>query len=297
MFISTSRKFAWEYQLPNVFRTIALFSTTIKPNQKANPVLCAQTPIAVSRARRYDSLIMAKRKSQSQSQSTAAQGAAITTVPIHPPPFDDDPAPPPKRRASQRRISQQNPATGSTNPDKNANVLDAPEALRASPDGDGTMNLEAAGMDVQKQVKEEDSDSPLSDLQDVEEPVEQKKGKGKAKGKGVIAASVKKEDKEASKKPAVVAKDNKQATKEPQFLDPEAEGDEEADEEEIQAALSRPPPVNSNYLPLPWKGRLGYVSLVHTFDHSGSLLKIFRLACAHIFAFRTLPSLALGPVE
>ena len=44
--------------------------------------------------------------------------------------------------------------------------------------------------------------------------------------------------------------------------DPEAEGAEEADEEEIKEALSRPPPVNSDYLPLPWKGRLGYVCLV-----------------------------------
>jgi hypothetical protein len=42
--------------------------------------------------------------------------------------------------------------------------------------------------------------------------------------------------------------------------DPEAEGDELADEDEIKEALSRPPPVNSDYLPLPWKGRLGYVS-------------------------------------
>ena len=215
MLISTSHKFAWEYRLPNVYKTCALFSTTIKPNQKANPVLCAQTQIAVSRARLYDSLVMAKRKSQSQSQSlsTATQGAAITTVPIHRPTFDDDAAPPPKRSASQRRISQQNPAIGSTNPDKNANVLDAPEALRASPDADETMNLEAAGMDVEKQVKEEDSDSPLSNLQDVEEPVEQKKAKGKVKGKDAIAATAKKEDKEASKKPAVVSKDNKQANK------------------------------------------------------------------------------------
>jgi hypothetical protein len=41
--------------------------------------------------------------------------------------------------------------------------------------------------------------------------------------------------------------------------DPEAEGEELADEEELKEALSRPPPVNSDYLPLPWKGRLGYV--------------------------------------
>ena len=41
--------------------------------------------------------------------------------------------------------------------------------------------------------------------------------------------------------------------------DPETEGDEEVDEEEVKQALSRPPFVNSDYLPLPWKGRLGYV--------------------------------------
>lgn len=43
-------------------------------------------------------------------------------------------------------------------------------------------------------------------------------------------------------------------------MDPEADGGEDAGEEEIKAAVSRPPPVNSDYLPLPWKGRLGYVS-------------------------------------
>ena len=205
---------------------------------------------------------MAKRKSL----STATQSSAVTAVPIPPPPFDDDPAPPPKRRASQRKVSQSKSNTGSTNPDKNANVLDAPEALRASPDGHETMNLEKAGMDIEKQVKEEeDSDSPLSDIQDIEEPVEQKKTKGKSKS--AAAVTVKKNDKQDLKKPAAAVKDKKEATKEPQFLDPEAEGDEEADEEEIQAALSRPPPVNSDYLPLPWKGRLGYVSFAYTLDH------------------------------
>ena len=228
---------------------------------------------------------MAKRKSL----STAVKGPATTTVPIHPPPFDDDPAPPSKRRASQRRVSQPKPNTGSTNPDKNANVLDAPEALRASPDGDETMNLEEAGMDVRNQVKEEDSDSPLSELQDVEEPVEEKKGHGK--GKTAVAA--KKGDKKEPKKPAVAAKEKHASTKEPHFLDPEADGDEEADEEEIQAALSRPPPVNSDYLPLPWKGRLGYVSFAYSVDYSTPILNASRLVCAHIFASRILPYSAL----
>ena len=261
MFIYTSRKCALTGKSPSAFKASALCLVTIKSIHTASHVLCSQRASNHTRASHYIPFAMAKRKSL----STATQGAAITTVPIHPPPFDDDSAPPPKRRASQRKVSQPNPDTRSTNPNINANVLDAPEALRASPDADETMNLEEAGMDVGKQVKEEDSDSPLSELEDVEEPVEPKKQKGKGKVKDMAAATMKKGNKEESKKPTVVAKDKKEATKEPQFLDPEAEGDEEADEEEIQAALSRPPPVNSDYLPLPWKGRLGYVSFTYTF--------------------------------
>jgi hypothetical protein len=39
---------------------------------------------------------------------------------------------------------------------------------------------------------------------------------------------------------------------------------EESDEEDIQKSVSRPPPVNSDVLPLPWKGRLGYVCMIRT---------------------------------
>lgn len=47
--------------------------------------------------------------------------------------------------------------------------------------------------------------------------------------------------------------------KEEAVLDPESDEDVAAGLEEVKAALSRPAPVNSDYLPLPWKGRLGYV--------------------------------------
>lgn len=50
--------------------------------------------------------------------------------------------------------------------------------------------------------------------------------------------------------------------------DPEANDaptEEDSDENVIKEALSRPPPVNSDYLPLPWKGRLGYVGNPVTF--------------------------------
>ncbi|KAF9885896.1 hypothetical protein FE257_012276 [Aspergillus nanangensis] len=44
-------------------------------------------------------------------------------------------------------------------------------------------------------------------------------------------------------------------------LDPESDEDVPVEAEELQEALARPPPVHSSYLPLPWKGRLGYACL------------------------------------
>lgn len=43
-------------------------------------------------------------------------------------------------------------------------------------------------------------------------------------------------------------------------LDPESDEEVPVEADELKDALGRPPPVNSDYLPLPWKGRLGYVS-------------------------------------
>ncbi|KAL2823000.1 UV-endonuclease UvdE-domain-containing protein [Aspergillus granulosus] len=44
-------------------------------------------------------------------------------------------------------------------------------------------------------------------------------------------------------------------------IDPESDEEVPVEAEELQEALARPPPVNSSYLPLPWKGRLGYACL------------------------------------
>jgi hypothetical protein len=43
-------------------------------------------------------------------------------------------------------------------------------------------------------------------------------------------------------------------------LNPESDEDVPVEAGGRKDALSRPAPVNSDYLPLPWKGRLGYVS-------------------------------------
>lgn len=96
-------------------------------------------------------------------------------------------------------------------------------------------------------------ESPLSDLPDevaAEKPVPKKRAPKKATTKAV---------KDESRAEAVIVPPKKPKPGVEGLGDPEAEGDEEADEEEIKEAMLRPPPINSDYLPLPWKGRLGYV--------------------------------------
>ncbi|KAL8913425.1 MAG: hypothetical protein Q9172_007283, partial [Xanthocarpia lactea] len=201
---------------------------------------------------------MPKRKS-----STAlAQSTASPDLPIQVPVVGDGP-PAPKRvargsRSSGRKVSM--------NPDKNANILDAPEAFRASPDAD----TKDERMDLDKMFNKEkdesvpslvengDSDTPLSELSDIESLVKATAPPTKASKKGGKGKAAKETPNEKTVEPATTKKAD---AKEPQFLDPEADGEEEADEEEIKAALSRPPPVNSDVLPLPWKGRLGYACL------------------------------------
>ena len=149
---------------------------------------------------------------------------------------------------ASRRQSQPKPAKIDANPDTNSKVLDGQEALRASPDAHSESEKfredKIAGQRTKKEDKttpatpkavkrKESSDSSLSELSDIlETPVSHSKTKTNT-----------------AKIP-------------PSFLDPEADADDlDADPEELSAALSRPPPVNSSYLPLPWKGRLGYACL------------------------------------
>ena len=107
-------------------------------------------------------------------------------------------------------------------------------------------------MDVDKQIKNEDEETAPKKKPAVKEKKGAKKEAAqKASDKGTKDDAVVKAEPAAKSKTANTASE---------LQDPEAEGDEEADEEELQAAFSRPPPVHSDYLPLPWKGRLGYVS-------------------------------------
>lgn len=143
-----------------------------------------------------------------------------------------------------------------TNPDKNQHVVDGPEALRAS--------VDAEEADEQHTQKEEDqatpsvvvqpmSDSSLSELSPMNSP--------SITDNAMLARSkIRSGDDGIDKETTAPAEGLRyQSVKESAYYNPEAEIYEEADEEGIQDALSRAPPVDSDYLPLPWKGRLGYV--------------------------------------
>jgi len=188
-----------------------------------------------------------KRSDIAAAATVAAMEDAAETV------LNDGKIPPAKREAAGRKKGKV-----ITNPNKNAEIMDAPDALRASPDSDINEDL------VPGPVKrDEGEESPLSDVPEVEPPKKRAKGGRK---KAADTTETNGDSATAPKTPpasAAKATPKAKASADDDALrDPEAEeGDEEANEDEVREALSRPPPVNSSYLPLPWKGRLGYACL------------------------------------
>jgi UV DNA damage endonuclease len=179
------------------------------------------TPYKLSPLLRYQStMVAAKRK-----RNAAATPAAV-------------PSPPPN---------------GITNPQDNPEIIDAPNAYRASPDSDVDKRLAPGPI-----KSEQGSESPLSDVPDAEPPAKKRNTKKAAAKTG---AAVKKEKDDAAVEATPVKKTPVKKATNDNMDDPEAEDFEEADEAEVNEASRRPPPVNSDYLPLPWKGRLGYVRL------------------------------------
>ena len=159
--------------------------------------------------------------------------------------------PPPKRRASTR----QSLSGAAVNPDMNGDVVDAPDATRASPDSDvneaiipGPVKKES-GKRGRSKVKKVEHETNGVDASKVDTTADKKVKRSNKASKEV------KVEVEATTTPAISKMIKEEAE------DPEADGEEVADEEEIKEALTRPPPVNSDYLPLPWKGRIGYACL------------------------------------
>ncbi|KAJ9602684.1 UV-damage endonuclease [Cladophialophora chaetospira] len=168
-----------------------------------------------------------KRASEVDAPVTSALNANITSVTAA------LTAAPPVRRMSSRKASNVAPAKIDTNPDTNNIIEDGQDALRASPD-DEKVEMQ----DVKpKKPKRTPAKRIKVEPKDAEGGIEEV-----LKPNATPKTPVKRDDIEARG-------------------DPEAEGDEDADPEELKEALSRPPPVNSSYLPLPWEGRLGYACL------------------------------------
>ncbi len=247
------------FQYVSIVRRRALYSTFCSASSLSDSLVL---PIVHHHSLRrpwhstgFHTFTMAKRKRSSGVGVTTPSPAPLS-IPIDVVATASTMMPPwPIRRASTRKISQPEPADIDTNPDTNPRVEDAQEALRASPDADEPgEKFEAEKVTSKKprktaakksatptmpkpKAKAPPSDSSLSDLSDVEEP------NSLAPSTNTTPAA-----KKTTAKPA-------------EIRDPEADEEEDADPEEISAALSRPPPVNSSYLPLPWKGRLGYACL------------------------------------
>lgn len=198
-----------------------------------------------------------KRKRATENANALPNGDAVPSLP--------------KRRSSARTVATD---ARSVNPDKNDEVMDAPNALRASPDSD--VNEEIVPGPVKTEVEARD-ESPLSDAPEAVEPpkkkargakaakkskIEDDSLKPKAPAKKASGGKAIKVEEDTSPTQAVAATPATKTKKDADGgYDPEAEGDEEANEEEVEEALSRPPPVNSAYLPLPWTGRLGFACL------------------------------------
>ncbi|KAL3427740.1 UV damage endonuclease UvdE [Phlyctema vagabunda] len=191
-----------------------------------------------------------------------------THAPILPPPPQDAILPPPPKRQASRR------GKIDTNPDHNADIVDGKTALRASPDADEkgeALNVQAVNHGPPETpakkcaVKQEDSDSALSELEDLA-PAPKKNIK-KSPTKSSIAAKKGSDAIKAFKAEQAAKRLADGKIKKEEGVDEGVRGDPDADDgvvedvDVMKKEAGRPPPVHSEYLPLPWKGRLGYACL------------------------------------
>jgi UV DNA damage endonuclease len=168
-----------------------------------------------------------------------------------------------------------------TSPDHNSDIVDGKTALRASPDADekgesieiwkvtGNLDTPAKTNGMNENANGIDSDSPLSEI-DISVPARSKKQR-KTPTKSSIAAKKGAQEiktfkaEQAAKKAAAESKIKKEEEDDEwdKRLDPDGDDTGPAEDVDVmKKEAGRPPPINSDYLPLPWKGRLGYVSVL-----------------------------------
>jgi UV DNA damage endonuclease len=165
---------------------------------------------------------------------------------------------PPKRK---RAIT----ITAATNPDVNAEIIDGKDALRASPDADEdgeALNVAKVigrkATNGKRAVKMEGDEGDSEFSYPPIDPPSNKKVK-RTPTKASVAAK-KGSDEIKAFKAEQAAKKSVVKMEDGEDVEPDVLEDLDAERREARRA----PPVNSDYLPLPWKGRLGYVSLITT---------------------------------
>jgi hypothetical protein len=254
--------------------------------QKLGPSLAYRTaqraPLVLHsfRAFSYLTVMPPKRKASTAAASPAAGEARSkmrrSEVPL-----------PPKPAAKGKQLPRRQSSRGGAavmNPDVNPEVLDAPNALRASPDGHecadkeahlhqhdiaaggaiNGINADPAKPSTSQNATTEIKTIPTNGAESIDEAgaFSAAPAAGRAKRKKAGAVHVKTEGGDSNIAPTNGSLGSAAPAEDAGVTgDPEAEGldGEEGDEVELKEALARPPPVNSEYLPLPWKGRLGYV--------------------------------------
>lgn len=198
------------------------------------------TPLSLPfMAKRKRSAVAAASPAPAEAELSSLDRLKITHTEVPLPTNVASGAPKPTRRQSSRGEK-----SAPTNPDTNPEVLDGISALRASPDGHEVGNPESH---LAPGVSNGVANGYPPDVDNQMAPPAVPAGKSRGKKASVTKIKIEPEESKVSKQPASMADD------------PEAADGLEEDETEFKEALSRPPPVNSDYLPLPWKGRLGYV--------------------------------------
>ncbi|KAF1836895.1 UV-endonuclease UvdE [Decorospora gaudefroyi] len=141
---------------------------------------------------------------------------------------------PPNVSKPPRRQSTRGGKAVKTDPNLNPDILDGISALRASPDGHEDEALPSPTTNGDASV---------------------------AKGAASAGTATSDKHKKGGGPHVKVEGEESRAGLSGDAEDADGLGAEYEDEAEVKEALSRPPPVNSEYLPLPWKGRLGYACL------------------------------------
>lgn len=204
-----------------------------------------------------------KRKRSSVATATDGLPNGLHDTPILPP----SSTPPLQKRASRR-------GKVDTNPDHNPEIVDGKYALRASPDAEEKGEAFDAASLAQPEAnanghleKDLKAASSIAELENPNSNPAKKQKKSPTKSsiaakKGSDEIKAFRAEQAAKKQTEAKVKKEEDGDEWDKRQNPDGDEDGPAEDAEImKLEARRPPPVNSDYLPLPWKGRLGYVSM------------------------------------